>query len=1027
MSGINPKGRIFSYEVPRDEMLKRQERNPEKFDSDPAFVQLALPADAGELSSFRDVWDLSLNYVMGHGVVAPPHRRKLLETVARNVFSMFKAGGHSEQTDTFDLRVHYMSVVRQGIAGRHDSRKMVKERKYVDITRKKDRANEIKQRQLQTLPLSRLENLVFIYFEHKQEATRQELLNYLRLTGWRVSNRMLSRMLDKYTLSRSRGMYKAPLYRLIPQLAPQELKQGPIPRPVQVEPPKLADTKQKDEVTPRDENFLFWGDFERLMMMASPNNKYDVSDAKSMYVQGVASVQSETAGGQPPGTYRFAVHVFDNGTVKVNLGFRESPLKRTTLPDLVAAPVEAYLNEIIYWFVETFAQVPRDTFNPVIDGISTTGKLAQDYDLEASDDSGRRRELLSRITEKSMSTMMGIVPLATVDAPKDKVWEEEGLDMHAFYVPHTYDVLDDEIAARQEEKKKERTKVLKSSTAAYFKQHMDAWDLVLHPQHPLEDILEFDQFEFTSDTFVKLTNVKLRNVPGNPLYDKLAEKQSTTMRYAYVTVEKVREIQKILRIVPEIITEDIANLADPAVYQEVMEDRWNWVFYDQQGRTVGTDVTVPYYYASVFPDKVNVKWWWKTRRFSVLTKQTSRPGRTALADTVAAWYLIARLFMRNGPGMNGSLLKEDDLDLAAMLDDELGVVEDGDARKRGHERYSGAAKRPGKKDGTTCEPFNRVPNQADPYDYEAPCSNDPKTGENRIVLPDKFGNPCCFVRPDPLTDRWKAKTIKKYQQFGVTLPGLVMELLGLTEQPDMPEDTTAAYELDFDRKGRLTVNKKVATKLPVVTLERISSMHGLPITGTLRGQMTKPLDGKTLVKHLSWKLFLEKGLGHIENKNVDFYQGFLKQLSDKVPFPRHSTAARYERMLPVVAARVDTWLKAVTAPDGVKALPEETNAVFPEEIEWEPIAEPARARSPPAPPELPPGPSRSILELAPRARERQQRNRQARLYDDYLARRQQEAEELQRMTDERLRRERNEEERRRREVVRPQADNVEIF
>lgn len=897
--------------VSNAELRRRLVRDPERFEGDPD-VEVLLTSER-YFNQASSVFDLSLSYVMGHATLplGSVNKSTLFQDGFRELYRVYRKGSQKQafQADglLYGMEVLYASVALKGIAGRHDKSAPGAPKRVDNVAMKKDYGERMKKKIQESLNKEDVVRYALILFEYMEFFTRPRLLEYLRQTGFQASQRAVQAALSDVSDTRYHRDLKKFVYYLKPafRAAVPELRPGPVRAP----PPPMPRKNDGD-------NTLFYIDFERGKIKASGKDTLDLGT--SMYVGGVASVQL-IAGEQQPQTFTFAVHIFKNGAIKVNLGFRDTRFKRLSEQDLSSIPAPRYLAHVAQWYVQNMLRADVE-LKMTTSGVSVSGVLNKNYSFADKPLAEQRAILKRALQQKLRTTYVGIRPVGLFeeDMIELDLEQEIGSDEEDVYA-----ALQEAVATQRDDGEPGTL-----SRAAYVRQHMDAWKFELNPQAPLEDLMTYTDMEITSPTFIKLTEVTLKQEAMSlPLMQAFARDPALWEKtFGYVTVEKTREVVRVQRIEDE---EQGARLL------EEIRDAWLWSWYRSTDAQVPfTQVLTPVDYGGLFSKPILVNFWWNAKKLSLVTTDDGRPvpfARSAWDAMRFAWYALARLFQREGPAASQSpIVSMDDVydaEFEAALDDHL------KPRKHGHRRYSEKKTRPGKKQGTTCEPLSRVPNPQDPYDWEAVCGPNPETGEARVVLPDKFGNPCCFERPEPLTTAWKSKILRQYNKFMQAMPKLVLALLGVNDQPDYEDASWRdAFKLSFGKDGRLLVNNKIATKLNIGTIERIAENYGIPTVEN--DKRSTPVDGPNLVRRMSWKLLLEGGGEQVKDKTVDFYVGLLNQLSPKMPWKRHSTVQRYEQMMPTVKKRVGTWLESLYQTNA-DALGENIDQLFPERIEWE--------------------------------------------------------------------------------------------
>lgn len=643
---------------------------------------------------------------------------------------------------------------------------------------------------------------------------------------------------------------------------------------VRTEPAPL-DVPKPDETF---DDMLLWIDFDEKKM--KKQNAIDVrtfnQNAHSMFVRASGKRDEEP--------FELSFHVFSNGSVRLSVGFREGRYKNLDIATLDRGEAETLGRDAIRWFTRTFAENATYDENAIdIVSISMTGGLTAPLYLsfvELQDEqAGRRERLQGQIEIALRYTHAGMNPVAKLVSTMPRGIDDP--DDDPIDPSRVYEVM-------EEGPEKKRTKF------AYVKQHMNRWKIEVNPHMGLEDVATFDAFERTTFNYFKAIGVQLK-------------------READVRPERMalwRELRSSAVLRPD--------FAHPLLTMRKLANG-NWVFRSfsdpAQPSTFDKDLELPeHYFSNVFAKPVPVLYWWSTGRLTMHASSDIYQKPWEALKT--SWIMLDKVMRRDGPGNHPPIV---------AIDEEPAQRKE---RKRGHERYALPKERPGRTKGTTCKPANRIPNPADPYDFEAECR------EGGIVMPDAQGFPCCFKPLD--TQAFRDKIKKAYRKFRVPMPQRVMAFLDITSFDHEADDDepAAAAVLDFDKLGRLRINKRLATRHHVKTIVEAATEAGIPTQESRRQQKSTP----TLIQELTWH-FLVQGGGVPGGKPLGYYQTIVAALPKEL---QEGISPDQQGIASVLPRLADVLEEVKSGPSDVSTITGEDRVVSPTRLVPAPEVVPRR-------------------------------------------------------------------------------------
>lgn len=590
------------------------------------------------------------------------------------------------------------------------------------------------------------------------------------------------------------------------------------------------------------DEILLWIDFEAEKMKRSVDLRAFDQHVHSMFIRGSGKTGNDA--------FEFSFHVFRNGSVRLTVGFREGRFKSVRIDDVGKGEPEKLARDTLSWFIRTFMDREYRAEDVEVSSVSMSGRLNKVLwvNLDAEAEKVERRERLIMQVKRSFEyTLAGLNPIGELTSAMPQAVQVYSMDRPEEWIG-PYSIYQEDPPPK--------------SVYTYARQHLERWSIEIDPHLDVRDLFTYDQFEVTATDFFKATDVRLKREEDVPedrreLWRALDEGLSIP-RYAFMTISKFQT--------------------------GTSPTQWRFLFYARaEDEEPMSAISVPLAYASAFREPVPVTFWWSTGKLAMHASSDISPDPWKALKT--SWTLLDTLFRRPGPG-----------NLPPIVDEDRSYVDRSKPRKRGHERYALPKERPGRTKGTTCKPSSRIPNPVDPYDYDIDCR------DGGIVMPDKQGFPCCFKRPAEVTQAYVKKVSKAYQKFKVPMPKRVMDFLGLTAfDPNGGDDTDADadVELDFDKKGRIRINKRLASRHHIKTVEQAATKFGLP-TSAGKSKVSLP----KMSQYLAWHAMVTQGIPG--DMPAEFYEGLRGELPEEL---RPSEATR--EALQATLARLSLMLEGV--------------------------------------------------------------------------------------------------------------------
>jgi hypothetical protein len=805
------------------------------FRSDPDVLVIDDPEVA--FPNANSMMRLSLAFYNVHTTVARSPTSDM-DDVAKAIFLLFV----NSKTNTYDgheISVDYLSVANEmRLARRHDRPESTKTRVYDQDLYEQSFKEEPKQKERvlprKSLIKEQVEGLVFEAFSIAPRLQQKVLRKYIESSGLRLPPKLLDTVLSEVAVPKGRlGMWE-----LSSDYAQDLSKDGSTPY---LEEMRELAAKAEDEV----QNILMYVDFEdRKIQRLQPPNV--IAEGHSMYVSGKMTVEDKT--------FTFVIYYFRTGSLRVSIGFREGEYKDMNLDEVERLDLKKYVQTIIQWFYSKFVSGVGDPNPPSVDGFHVIATLRNPYFAEETEPNmwARRNILGLQWKRKLQYSLVGMKPVGSLES----TFHVEGYPIPIGETNY-YLKASDAIAKTRENRKKDESIPL--PVQSYLKTHMDRWRIEMNPyKNTLGDVITAEQINYVSRTYARFIGAKVVKDTENPF--------------------SVALYKEVINLTPETrIPLIIVNLETQkfTVHTDIRDPRVQVNF-----RVIEQNV-----WKRVFNKPVPVTYWWKSRKFSIMTSDNTSERSDAKADMITVLKLMSHVIGRDGPGGLAPIVLVDQF----VPDPDQSST--ASSRKRGHQRKSAVKERPGKKQGTTCKPKERVPNPADTMDFETPCAPDPDSGNPRVVMPTKEGYPCCFEKPTRLGDAgWKKRILGSYVKYAQKIPEALLAFLGLTAQPKM-NPGTQEYTFDFDKIGRIRINGKLAERLPVSTL--VSAAKALKLPTVREGPRRDPIPSSELRVDISRAAFKEDYADIISSENdQEFFVGLARQLGMTTEVPEDVTLAK---------------------------------------------------------------------------------------------------------------------------------------